>query len=122
MNAIQKKQLAFLNETIAFYNSSNRCVLDNICRYAPLTAQTPGCAIGRTLKPKLKKELDLLSDNGESFLTVFKLLPNRLKILGKDFLGKVQNLHDSKRNWDENGLSEFGQREATYIKSLFELE
>lgn len=117
---LKEKQLVFLNDTVGFYNSSNRCVNEvGRCKYAPTSDKTPGCAIGRHLPSKLQNEFDNLDFSGVS--VVFDLLPEKLKELGEPFLISIQALHDRAIYWNEDGLSDFGLHEYNEIKAFYRL-
>lgn len=125
MEEQQKKQLDFLNETIAHYNSKNRCEINKRCKYSPIEGVSEGCAVGRHITDKeLCKHLDDLSakDNGSvNIKEVFDLLPKNLQELSQRFLGNIQQLHDNPYNWTETGLSIEGLNYVRHIKQIFSL-
>jgi hypothetical protein len=127
MTELKQKQLAFLEETVNFYNSDNRTFeVDeegNEFKCVYYMEGKPGCAIGRKIEDKeLCKKLDSeRAGTGVSNDHIFNQLPIQLKELGKDFLHKVQQLHDSGINWDEKGISEFGKLKVKDIKEYFRL-
>jgi hypothetical protein len=51
----------------------------------------------------------------------FELLPEFLQELGRDFIRKVQRLHDDVINWTDGGLSETGCKVLADIKKEFNL-
>ena len=116
---LQEKQLAFLEETVAFYSINPRCVIlgeggMETCRY--FADGLSGCAIGRHVKDK-----QICMDWDESALTVssiFQDLPISLNELGRGFLQNIQDLHDNNDYWDEetNGLSQEGINKVKSIK------
>lgn len=122
---LKEKQLAFLQETTAFYNSTNRCVNENSggCYY--YLPDKPGCAIGRHISDKeLCKKLDSgMSDKGTgvSVDEIFNQLPDDLKELGKGFLYAIQSLHDDSLNWNETGLTDTGREAVDRIRKDFNL-
>lgn len=128
MSTIKEKQLAFLEETVNHYNSTNRCVntSNGECYYHPATLDlegvSQGCAIGRHLDPELAKRLDIefnrvpVSDD-----KVFVLLPDNLKELGEEFLSHIQLLHDTDPYWNTTGLSKQGEIFVDRIKEQFGL-
>lgn len=130
---LKEKQLAFLNETIAHYNSKNRCVdLKLGCVYAP-TQTSAGCAIGRHLPLELAQGFDQLAkDNqgcpdgigwGVSADRIYSKLPESLKELGMTFLARMQSLHDNENNWDSDGLNApYGKQNVAEIVRDFELQ
>lgn len=121
MDTINKKRLKFLNETIKHFNSTNRAMTPfGRCLYVPIEGVSEGCAIGRHIKNKaLCFKLDGIGGVGK--FEVFVVLPKKLKDLGQDFLAEVQRLHDNKSNWDENGLTHYGNTKVEIIKTDFNL-
>jgi hypothetical protein len=129
MTELQQKQLVFLDDTVAHYNSNNRCANDQVrcgmgCKYSPetlhLEGKSEGCAIGRHLTPELAKELDNGTGN-KGVKAVFNKLPDNLKELDASFLTLIQLLHDNPNYWDENGLSEEGRESYSTIKRVYDL-
>jgi hypothetical protein len=124
---LKAKRLEFLNETISFYTSENRCIDDNgNCKY--YFEGKPGCAIGRHIEDKeLCKNLDsnlpdtFFGGASVSYDYIFNELPAHLKILGKEFLHMVQQLHDNADNWDINGITIHGDKSINEIKRKFNL-
>ncbi len=120
MTELQTKQLALLEDTIKFFNSENRCEIDSGCKY--FDESKYGCAIGRLIPDKeLCKRLDLLESAGVSADIVFNQLPDNLKEYGQRFLICLQNLHDRKANWNNEGLSNDGKAAVDAIKIEFHL-
>jgi hypothetical protein len=128
---LQEKRLAFLNDTLAYYeadpvNRRNAALGDTgcgnhaECTYAPQHAGTEGCAIGRHLPLELAKRLDYWSDSSVNNPIVFNRLPDALKELGKVFLGDMQHLHDRGPLWIENDCQTdtAAERRANYVASL----
>lgn len=120
---MEKRQLEFLEDTVKYYSEdvNRRCVsADSDCFYSPKSISkeeiSEGCAIGRHLTDKLKEELDKEFIN-ETVLNnvLFNKLPNELRVLGKSFLEIVQRIHDNEKNWDEGGLTRFGE---LYVKKI----
>ena len=72
-----------LENTINHFNSTNRSVtpVGYGCKYR--TRDGKGCAIGRELDEKLANSLDKLPSSVVKNETVFNLLPQRLKDMGK---------------------------------------
>lgn len=117
-----EKQRAFLDETIAFYNSTNRGTSEGGgCKY--YVEGKEGCAIGRKIADKeLCKKLDKSKNgSGIGLEWVFCQLPTDLQELGQDFLKAVQLLHDDSNNWNETGLSGVGTHKANLIRKDFGL-
>jgi len=135
MEDIKQKKLQLLEETVATYNLNNRCADESgKCHYSPkslgLEGISPGCAIGRLLAPELQEQFDntqpqsgadLVSSLPIGFNSLFKRLPEDLQTLGKQFLSDLQNLHDWKGYWDENGITEEGLGKVQQIKRVHEL-
>lgn len=121
MNELQKKQLAFLEETAGFYNTDNRALNDTgDCVYIS-TDKSPGCAIGRHIPAELGKKLDDAPFSGVSNDDIFNALPYSLKELTKQFLTDIQELHDTAWNWNEEGLTETGKNRVLELKKEFDL-
>jgi hypothetical protein len=117
---LKELRLEFLNETINFFNSTNRSFKNKGCHY--YLEGKDGCAIGRKITDKdLCRELDKMLDSSVSNIEVFESLPMELKILGMTFLKKVQLLHDIGTHWDEHGISESGKQYVNEIKEFFSL-
>jgi hypothetical protein len=114
-----KLQLAFLEDTIKHFNSTNRGV-NTGDRYT--CSYYAGCAIGRHLPKELCLRLDDFENSGINHRGIFDLLPQELQALGMSFLSRVQNLHDDEDNWDEKGLTTQGLEKANVIKKYFGLE
>jgi hypothetical protein len=112
-----------LVETVVYYatDTSRRNVdLNDTCKYYPLHDNTEGCAIGRYLPAELAKKLDQEDLAGVSYK--FNELPVELQKLDKDYLERIQNLHDSPITWDNKGLTEFGIKRIKGIIDDFELD
>lgn len=120
----QTKQ-ELLQNTVNFYNSNNRAVSSNKCQY--ITKSCNRCAIGREVQLNLATQLedmDVSSDYSGSSVSnskIFNILPKRLTNMGQDFLVSIQNLHDAKTCWDENGLSNAGKHQVDAIISAYNL-
>lgn len=130
MTTLQNKQLALLNETVAYYSedTNRRCSKDKLCAYDPATAGkegiSEGCAIGRLLSPQLKKELDkkyTSASKPSGVPSIFEELPKSIQYYGKEFLTRLQSLHDQSIYWDHNALSVAGKREIESFKKCFGL-
>lgn len=127
-NTLQQQRLEFLEETVAFYNSKNRCSIKHFneketCQY--YIEGFPGCAIGRHVPDKnLCNNWDY-GFNGISISVededVMKALPKRLTLLGANFLREIQCLHDKVDNWNDSGISEIGLIAVNVIKRLYDL-
>jgi hypothetical protein len=117
MKTLKQKQLEFLENTIKHFNSSNRGIDENGC-----CSYKNGCAIGRHLQPELAEKLDRINMVGASNPYVFNKLPKSLKELGRSFLLDIQRLHDDKKYWNLNGLSDEGKLYVEQIKIIHELK
>jgi hypothetical protein len=125
----KERMSQMLKSTVEHYNSKNRAVepISEICCYAS-TDKSEGCSVGRLLDEESKTYIrDNQLNTGNNIEDVinhmrrtdFKL--TGILTLGKDFLTKVQELHDGKPNWDENGLSVDGKIAVDKIATEFEL-
>ena len=118
MQKSNNRQELFDN-TIKHFNSINRATNDNGgCKYR---LDGKGCAIGREISDKLAKKLDIAEVNVVSSTNIFDKLPQRLQRMGRQFLFSIQELHDVHDNWNENGLSEDGIKEAKLIAEKYKL-
>lgn len=111
-----KTKFEIILETAAFYNSTNRAMMQNMdcdkprCVY--LTRDGKKCAVGRCTRDGAEIRISFLNvadwiDDGGSLEN--QLLP---EYRGHDvafWLG-VQRLHDEAENWTETGLSCEGEK------------
>lgn len=125
MEKTKQDKLVLLEDTIKYYSEdiNRRCVnsTTDLCYYSSTSIPdkwSDGCAIGRLLTPKLRLELDAKSSemSNTSVKHIFHLLPENIQDYGKDFLDKLQKLHDNARNWNDEGLSEHGKIMVDEIK------
>lgn len=124
----------FLQSTIEYYGAdeNRRCSNANMktCYYSPVNAGkqgvSDGCAIGRHLDAATQVKLDALEETRISDILESpvdkKLLPSWLRKLGKEFLVRVQALHDNPVNWERVGLSDGGKYEVNNIINTFKLD
>lgn len=112
-------QKEFLDETVAHFNRKNRAynALIGTCVYDH--SVNGGCAIGRKCSPKLASSL--LQKEPVMSAMIFKRLPNKLKRLGRNFLQRVQALHDNTNCWGDEGLSYTGKNFYSRICEEFNL-
>ena len=115
MKSQSELQLAFLEDTIKHFNSTNRGLSVGRCSYAG------GCAIGRHLPKELCKALDSFQPSNVANDNIFHKLPQELQDLSRVFLEEVQNLHDREDYWDENGITELGLARVARIKAIYKL-
>ena len=110
-----KKQL--LVNTITHFNSKNRAVnFNGTCFYR--TKDGKACAIGREIPTELATRFANNYFQGGTFITAennFKLLPQRLKNMGKYFLNDIQHLHDTPKYWNAKGLTDTGKKWVKHI-------
>lgn len=123
---LQSKQIAFLDETVAYYKTHPRGVSSKTHR----CSYQAGCAIGRhldgQLAAKLDRYLDRYDDATVSNPALFERLPPTLQELDMEFLKDVQALHDIDDNWMMNNLggqdlSPLGHIEFDLIKEQYML-
>lgn len=111
-----------LYDTLEYYTENpldRRCIDHrNNCRYSSKSidkSTSEGCAIGRLFEESISEEID--NRIGEISIDLlmqkeFSLIPDWFKELYKKnnlFFVKLQRLHDTKRYWDNKGLSEEGK-------------
>ena len=118
MNTLQKEQLKFAKDTFKFYGEkpSRRAVKPwGGCNYRSENGKK-SCAIGRHLETKLARELDDdHNGDGSNVGRIFDRLPAKLKKLGKSFLARIQEWHDSCDNFTSVGLTEDGEEDKVEI-------
>lgn len=119
--SLKARQRAFLNKTIKYYNSTNRGINPRTkhCTYRNR------CAIGRFLKEDDCIKLDELSWGIGDILAdkeLAKLIPTKIKNLGRKFLSQIQILHDAPSNWNETGLTDIGEMRVNGIMNDFRLK
>lgn len=104
--------LQTLNETVAAYTSKTRAVNpeNESCRYF---IDGKCCAVGRCMiDPKKYKDF---SGNVTRFHALDLLLKPEYRGFPIYFWIELQVLHDSKFNWDEEGLTEEGKKKVAAI-------
>lgn len=118
---VKQKRRAVLDDTVNHFNSKNRSVSDpgagkmKVCLYSGV-----GCAIGRLIEDKdLCARLDTHPQASVGRDEIFCQLPQELQELGKEFLNKLQRLHDDSTNWQEDGPSPMGYTAADAIRLTF---
>lgn len=120
MTKLQKAQLAFLEETVAYYSEdpTRRATLNSYGACAYITKDGRKCAIGRHITNFYKIE------NGDSIHSadIMRRLPRRIQNLGNLLLTSVQALHDLKDNWTDIGLSLAGETAVKSIKNFIEFD
>lgn len=119
--SLKARQRAFLNKTVKYYNSTNRGInpRTKYCTYRN------GCAIGRFLKEDDCIKLDELRWGIGDILAdeeLAKLIPTKIKNLGRKFLSQIQILHDVSSNWNETGLTNIGEMRVDGIMNDFKLK
>jgi hypothetical protein len=119
---IKARQKAFLDYVAEFYNLNNRAETPaGGCVYHALE-NSPGCAIGQFLPIDLQRKC--FGSIGDIYYyrpEEFNRFPNWMQEMSVDFLSEVQRLHDYSSYWDENGISEIGQKPYARIVERFDL-
>lgn len=123
-----KTKLEIIDETVNFYNLSNRAMSGLGCFYH--TQNGKQCAVGRCLKDSdafqemIGKEymyssqsIDDLSDSG---LTLDDFLKDEYKGHDIEFWKGLQLLHDSEIFWNNEGLSHWGVDEVKRLRLKYE--
>lgn len=114
-------QKQFLIDTLNYYTCdvTRRAYneLEKFCEYK--TSDGRKCAIGRFIPDdKYDKSIEGNSIDSKN-INIKNILPIEIQNLGTDFLLRVQQLHDSQLNWDENRLTLCGiSRIKTIIKNF----
>ena len=101
-----------LRNTVDYYSKGDRRALDinGICQ---CSCNGNRCAVGRLLT---KGEAFRMKPGSVGAFSVNRGMPDRLKFLPLGFLVDLQNLHDERRNWNEDRLTETGQDKVMEIK------
>lgn len=124
LRTVEERMRFILDDTISFFNSSNRCYLkyDGTCLYHnPVTGNES--AIGRWFPSDGK--FDVLREENiwiQALIKKHKLLWDEIKIfrgINNNFLTSLQNLHDCAGFWDKNGLSEAGAGKVYMMKEKY---
>jgi hypothetical protein len=126
-------QEQIVRETVAFYTSKNRAVVETVrpdngctstqCLY--LTEEGKMCAVGRCMTKKglgrvlLSYHKASVHDLDDAFDGIDRLLKKKYHGQNISFWANLQRLHDNKNWWDENGITEKGKEEVRY---LFKIE
>jgi hypothetical protein len=113
-----KTKHEIIDEIANYYNSTNRSYddINEVCKYkGPNNTE---CAFQRCV------ETNLSEYEGRSSAIVMERHNIRFKdgYEGHDiiFWRLIQNLHDSRRNWNEKGLSDDGQDMVNKLKTMFD--
>ena len=111
MNAIQ-----LIDETVSAYAADPPALRsrDNLGTCMYVTNDGRKCAIGRCLNKKFVHQA--ARHNFEHILSQVKA---RYKGFSQQFWRDLQELHDNNKNWDKNGLTEYGQTEVRYMKGTY---
>jgi len=115
-----------IQQTVDYYSQNptqKRCTGNGGCYYSPKTAGKPhsdGCAVGRLLTPEQREILDDLDFGpiicpSKDYIEQAPFLKDLFEKYSPDFLGDLQQLHDHKEYWNENGLTNYGKR---YVEKL----
>lgn len=116
----KEKKLELVEDTVKYYSedTQRRCLGNGQCYYSPVTADNPlssGCAVGRLVSPELQLILDKHFACG--LVDIFHLLPEDIQEYGQDLLEELQRFHDGANNWDDDGLTLYGQ---TNLEKIYE--
>lgn len=118
---LKQKQLAFLEETIAYYSSdtSRRAIMKSKqCMYR--TTDGKKCAIGRHIPDELYASR--METKRCAHSDVWPAIPPELQDLGREFLAGVQILHDDSDYWnDKTGLTHAGNVKVATLKQMYSL-
>jgi hypothetical protein len=121
-----------VRETVAFYTSKNRAVVESVlpdnhctstqCLY--LTDEGKMCAVGRCMTKKgLERVLVSYAkasahDIDDAFDGIDKLLKKKYHGQNISFWANLQRLHDNRNWWDENGITEKGKAEVRFMFNI----
>jgi hypothetical protein len=118
---IKARRLAFLENTVKYYNQSNRSIKRESsfgdCSYAPAHEKTKGCAIGRWLE----RDNRIILENPSKIVfdsSVCCHLPNWMAEMGLSFLSEIQELHDKDDFWGDKSLNRMGLDKVNEIKAV----
>lgn len=115
---VSKNRQELLQNTVNFYNTSNRGMNGKDCCY--ISSSGKRCAIGRELSKKTA--MKLASNSKVTSHVIFDELPKRLQSMGMSFLTRVQILHDERTHWDHKGITGFGKEYADRIVTSYNLK
>jgi hypothetical protein len=130
-----EKLKLILENTANHYNSTNRCA-DQQCAYHPdafgfTLEQTEGCAVGRLFEPESAKLIDTTFPLRHSVTAISTVVVKSIEektlefpeifVNNRGFFQALQGFHDSKDNWNQEGLSETGKSTLVEIKHEFNL-
>lgn len=116
----KEEKVALVHETVAFYETHERCIEILEGPYSRCMYYTPskpwGCAVGRLCPEEIRKNLP---SGGVNCVWVF--LPDEVKVWGAPFLTGLQALHDVHMYWENGKLTGTGvlemKRLINYINS-----
>ena len=110
MKTIKERRLEILKWERENRTSLNRAIdVDLSCIYSGEI----GCGVGRLIEDKdLCARLDGFGGigSGVCLTSIFEQLPENVKELEQEFLSDLQKLHDHGSHWNENGLSDDGDK------------
>lgn len=120
---MSKTKREIIDETAAFYNTSNRAVSDTgLCRYN--TDDGRQCAVGRCVKDAKKLDQQVAEFTDSSVTYAWRFVDFKDEYAGhcQDFWRDLQRLHDSDGNWDESGLTGVGQSQVSALHDRWDEE
>ena len=132
MSNLKALMQELLIETVLFYDSGNRSMIENgFCVYKSEGERR--CAVGRILTDEAIERI-LLDERNTGFNAsevvrsygplafLEKWRPIAESTEGMDFLGSLQNLHDGANNWNEKGISLNGEDRVRHIVKQLDLD
>ena len=115
----EKTYLDVLEETIAYYSEdpSRRSInpANGRCMYNGPDGRK--CGVARCCS-KIPEEFE--SQAVSNAILEKYLLPEYAHLDNLEFWSRIQNLHDDKSNWDDEGLSYFGEFVSKIMTSMAE--
>ena len=123
MSNAKERMLQILEDTIKFFNKNNLSISTRCCYLSPNGNK---CAVGRLMTDEeLKKwhefeEANHNSGDGTGYIDGLDsgLRVSALENLPTDFVCDLQELHDTRPYWNENGLSDRGRQFYERIKAM----
>lgn len=118
---IKAKRLEILEYTVKYYSedTKRRAVITEplrMCMY--LTKDGRKCAVGRLLD-KEKINMSIVGSVHLLFRDKPEFITEDMKLVGEEFLSELQDLHDISSYWDENGITDDGNKRVDIIKRIY---
>lgn len=111
-----KRKLEIIEETVKFYNSTNRAEHDGSCMYLDHVNGTGNkCAVGRCMTDEgIQSYGDYVGDVNDLLFHIGRedldhILKDEYRGHGSGFWSDLQTLHDNDHFWNKKGLTKSGE-------------